>query len=313
MVEPVVIVHGGTGLVSEKLWAGRMEHVRAAARRGYEVLKAGGSAVDAAEAGVVLMEDCPLFNAGIGSYMTLDGELEMDALILDGTTMKAGGVGAIRNLINPIRVARLVMENSQHILLAGEGANKFAAAHGFHQVDPNVLITPYSKERLASAKEGKAIFTPPEKTDITEETEYGTVGCVVIDKDGHTASATSTGGLNGQIAGRVGDTPIIGAGGYADDQLGAVSTTGQGEAIMKSLLARHIIDVMATGQSVKDSIMHCVTQMEKRFNGYAGAIAVSPKGEIGIYHSAPQMAWAYVQAGKVHYGFHSDQHVTEEL
>ncbi|XP_042234123.1 isoaspartyl peptidase/L-asparaginase-like [Homarus americanus] len=314
MVEPVVVVHGGAWAVPEELWDESLQGVKAAARRGYGVLTAGGSSVDAAEASVVCLEDNPVFDAGTGSVLTFDEQVEMDAIIIDGTTMEAGAVGAIRNVLNPVKVARLVMEKTDHIMLVGDGANKFAAAHGVQEVDPEVLITSLARQTLAKYKKyTSTVYHLFNKTEKPETSGHETVGCVVVDREGHTSCATSTGGITAKMPGRVGDTPIVGAGGFADDQVGAVSTTGHGEAIMKACLARHITSVMGTGESVKSSIQNGLAHMESRIKGFGGAIAVSCKGEVGTHFSTPRMTWAYIQAGKLHYGIHPNQHVTEDL
>lgn len=314
MVVPVVIVHGGAWSVPEKLWNDSVQGVKAAALRGYEVLQKGGSAVDVAEAAVISLEDCPVFDAGTGSVLTYDEQVEMDAIIMNGTTMQAGAVGAIRNIPNPVKVARLIMENTPHVMLAGEGANKFASEYGINEVDKDLLITPYAKQELAKYKKyNKTVYCLFNKTDNSNLSGHDTVGCAVVDEAGHTACATSTGGISAKMPGRVGDSPIIGAGGYADDEVGAVSTTGHGEALMKACLARHISTVMATGQDVLTSIQHGLSHMEKRIKGFGGAIAVSNKGEVGMYFSTPRMPWAYVQGGELHYGIHPGQHVVEEL
>lgn len=314
MVEPVVVVHGGAWAIPEAAWTKSIEGVKAAACQGYKVLKEGGSAIDAAEASVISLEDCPVFDAGTGAVLTFDEQVELDAIIMDGTTMKAGAVGAIRNIKNPIKVARLVMEKTPHVLLVGEGANKFAAEYDINQVDPDTLVTEYAKEELATYKKyTNTVYSLFNKVNPVNVSGHDTVGCAVVDKCGHTACATSTGGITAKMPGRVGDTPCVGAGGYADDEVGAVSTTGHGEAIMKACLARHITSVMSTGRDVSKSIQDGLSYMESRIVGFGGAIAVSRKGEVAAHFSTPRMPWAYVREGKLHYGMHPGQHQIENF
>lgn len=314
MVEPVVIVHGGAWAVPEILWDKSVAGVKTAALHGYQVLKDGGSVVDVAEAAVISLEDNPVFDAGTGSVLTFDEQVEMDAIIMNGATMQAGAVAAIRNIPNPVKVARLIMEKTPHVMLAGEGANKFASQYGINEVDKDLLITPYAKEELAEYKKyTNTVYCLFNKIDHANPVGHDTVGCAVVDQKGHTACATSTGGITAKMPGRVGDSPIIGAGGYADDEVGAVSTTGCGEAIMKACLARHIALVMETGQDVVTAIKTGLNHMESRINGFGGAIAVSSKGDVGMQFSTPRMPWAYVQQGKLHYGIHPGQHIIEDL
>ncbi|ROT76047.1 hypothetical protein C7M84_005386 [Penaeus vannamei] len=275
MVEPVVIVHGGAWAVPEILWDRSIAGVKTAALHGYKVLQEGGSVVDVAEAAV-----------------------EMDAIIMNGATMEAGAVAAIRNIPNPVKVARLIMEKTPHVMLAGEGANKFASQYGINEVDKELLITPYAKEELAEYKKyTNTVYCLFNKTEHVNPVGHDTVGCAVVDQKGHTACATSTGGITAKMPGRV----------------GAVSTTGCGEAIMKACLARHIVSVMGTGQDVVTAIKSGLNHMETRINGFGGAIAVSCKGDVGMQFSTPRMPWAYVRQGKLHYGIHPGQHIIEDL
>lgn len=310
-----VVVHGGAWDVPEHLWEASMEGVKAAVRRAHQVLCGGGSAVEAVEAAVVVLEDIPVFDAGTGSVLTLDGEVEMDALVMSGSGLRAGAVAAIRNVRNPIRVARLVLEKTPHVMLAGEGANQFAAAHGHPQVPPDTLVTPHAKEELETYKKfNKSVDSLFNVLEIQKkQSGHDTVGCAALDSFGHTACATSTGGITAKMPGRVGDTPVPGAGGYADDQVGAVSTTGHGESIMQVCLARHIISTMATGVPVSASIQQSLEHMAQRVEGCGGAVAVSGDGDIGVGFSTPRMPWAYVKDHHVHYGIHPGQHLKEDL
>lgn len=311
----VVVVHGGAWDVPQHMWDASVEGVKAAARRGHQVVSDGGSAVDAVEAAVVVLEDNPVFDAGTGSVLTLDGEVEMDALVMSGEGLKAGAVAVIKNVQNPVKVARLVMEKTPHAMLAGEGANQFAAAHGHPQVPPDTLVTAYAKEKLEKYKKfTKSVDSLFNVLQVQQkQSGHDTVGCAVLDRSGHTACATSTGGITAKMPGRVGDTPVVGAGGYADDQVGAVSTTGHGESIMRVCFARHITATMATGVPVNTSIQQSLEHMAKRVEGCGGAVAVSCSGEVGVGFSTPRMPWAYVKDGVLHYGIHPGQHLKEDL
>lgn len=318
MAGVVLAVHGGAWAIPEKLWSKSIEGVKTAARVGYKALENGGSAVDAVEAAVVSLEDCPAFDAGTGSVLTYDEQVELDAIIMDGHTLKAGAVAAIRNVHNPVKVARLIMDKTPHVLLAGPGANKFAADHGHNEVDPDTLITPYAREELAEYKKYShtvnSLFNKTDKNSGNSETcGHDTVGCVVLDNKGHLACATSTGGITAKMPGRVGDSPIVGAGGYADDASGAVSTTGHGEAIIRVCLARHITTLMETGCNSKDAVSKSLSHMESRVNGFGGAVVVSKSGDVAAEFSTPRMPWAYIKDDKLHFGMHQGQHETEEL
>lgn len=311
----VVVVHGGAWDIPQHLWKASMEGVKAAARCGYQVVGGGGSAVEAVEAAVMMLEDNPAFDAGTGSVLTLEEEVEMDALVMSGAGLQAGAVAAIKNVKNPVKVARLVMEKTPHVMLAGEGANHFAASHGITQVPPDTLVTPYAKQELEIMKKYSTsvdtLFNvSPQKLP---QSGHDTVGCAVLDTFCHTACATSTGGITAKMPGRVGDTPVPGAGGYADDQVGAVSTTGHGESLLKVCLARHIVTTMATGMPVSDSIQRSLEYMGQRVSGCGGAVAVSRCGEVGFAFTTPRMPWAYAKDNQLHYGMHPREHMKEDL
>ncbi|CAL4186750.1 unnamed protein product, partial [Meganyctiphanes norvegica] len=253
-----------------------------------------------------------------GSVLTYDEQVELDAIIMDGHTLKVGAVAAIKNVRNPVKVARLVMDKTQHVLLAGCGANKFAANHGHNEVDPDTLITPYAREELAEYKKySHAVNSLFNKTDtpasISDTSGHDTVGCAVLDNNGQLACATSTGGITAKMPGRVGDSPIVGAGGYADNTVGAVSTTGHGESIIKVCLARHITFLMGTGCNSKDAVSQSLSYMESRVNGFGGAVVVSKSGDVAAQFSTPRMPWAFIKSDKLHFGMHHGQHEIENL
>ncbi|XP_054655346.1 isoaspartyl peptidase/L-asparaginase isoform X3 [Dunckerocampus dactyliophorus] len=240
---PVVVVHGGAGSVPRERSDKASSGVCSAAQVGYVILQRGGSSMDAVVEAVTQMENNPVFNAGCGSVLTNNGEVEMDAIVMDGKTLASGAVSAVRNIANPVQLARLVMDKTSHSCLTAHGANQFARAMDVPEVPQESLITEYSRMRW------RKNLAPDANPVECQMGKMGTVGAVAVDLKGNVACATSTGGLLNQMEGRVGDTPCIGCGGYADNQVGAVSTTGHGEAIMKVTLARLILFHMeqATG------------------------------------------------------------------
>src|SRR5512133_2624665 len=235
---PAIIVHGGAGDLgpadpasSGGADAPRLEGVRRACAAGWEILRAGGSALDAVEAAVRALEDDPTVNAGTGATLGAAGDVEVDASIMDGTGLHCGAVAAVRDVRNPVSLARAVMEKSEHVLLAGDGASLFAREVGIPPYANALLVTPRQRARWEAARRGGG------------GTGHGTVGAAARDAAGHLAAATSTGGTSMKRPGRVGDTPIPGCGTYADDALAAVSCTGHGERIIQLTLARHAADL----------------------------------------------------------------------
>ncbi len=256
---------------------------------GLEVLSSGGTALDAVEAAVRQLETDPTFDAGCGSFLNEDGEVELDASIMDGATLKAGAVAAVRRLLHPVTLARKIMEETDHLLLVGTGAEKFARKMGMKFSPTTALLTGRELELWKKLKKKETFHA---KTVFSGHPK-GTVGAVVLDSSGNLAAATSTGGTPRKMAGRVGDTPVIGAGTYADNLLGAVSCTGWGEGIMRIGLARRILNYIENGADAPNAVKKAVEEMRRRVDGYGGAILVTPKGEIGLYHNTPKMAFAY--------------------
>ena len=239
MPTPVILVHGGAGLYQDDRVEPAREGCRLAADAGAKVLERRGSAMDAVCEAVRVLEDDPEFNAGTGSCLTEAGTIEMDACVMDGRDLHAGALGAVREIRNPILGARLVMERSRHVLLVGEGARAFLLANGVESYPNEQLVTPRALERWRASAQ-------PEK--------HGTVGAVALDAEGHLAAATSTGGILRKLAGRVGDTPIPGAGTFADDARAAASATGTGEPIMRLGLTRTAADLVATGRTAQQAV-----------------------------------------------------------
>jgi beta-aspartyl-peptidase (threonine type) len=294
---PAIIVHGGAGDWSPEDGDGQgpTDGCRAAARAGHDVLVRGGSALDAAVAAVVVLEDDPQFNAGTGSVLTVDGEVECDASVMSGDG-RAGAVGALPDVKNPIAVARLVMERTPHVLLVGAGAGAFAREHGIASLPAGALVTERMRDRWRVALERRqaAPSAPSSK---------GTVGCVARDASGRVAAATSTGGMMLKRRGRVGDSAVIGAGTYADDRAGAVSCTGVGEAFMKSLAAKQAVEAMRAGRDPAEAARE-ILPLLGRYGGHGGLICVDARGRIGLGFDTPRMAHAWIDAeGRVGAGF----------
>jgi beta-aspartyl-peptidase (threonine type) len=264
---------------------------------GWRVLERGGSALDAVEEAVVIMEDDETFDAGRGSFLNRDGRVQLDALIMDGATLRAGGVGCVEHLRNPIRAARKILSESPHVYFVGEGAEKFAAEHGVALCKNEDLIIPREVERLreyqaslaASKQDGNDLFAPSDDMTISHDT----VGAVALDRNGNIAAATSTGGTLNKAPGRLGDSSLIGCGCYADNESAAASTTGWGEPIMKLVLAKWTADRIAAGNLPEWSAQEAMNYLKQRVNGRGGIIVLNRDGHIGISHNTPRMAWAY--------------------
>ena len=262
---------------------------------GWRVLERGGTALDAVEEAVVIMEDDETFDAGRGSFLNRDGKVQLDALIMDGATLRAGGVGCVERLRNPVRAARKILSESPHVYFVGEGAEQFAAQHGIPLCKNEDLVIPREVERLRAyqaeaAQHGNDLFVPS-SDDVT--ISHDTVGAVALDRNGNIAAATSTGGTLNKAPGRLGDSSLIGCGCYANNESAAVSTTGWGEPIMKLVLAKWTADRIQAGNLPEWSAQEAMNYLKQRLNGHGGIIVLNPEGHIGIAHNTPRMAWAY--------------------
>src|ERR1700723_1869849 len=267
--------------------------VKNALTAGWRVLERGGPALDAVEEAVVIMEDDETFDAGRGSFLNRDGKVQLDALIMDGSTLRAGGVGCVERLKNPIRAARKILSESPHVYFVAEGAEQFAAEHGVALCRNEDLVVAREVERLreyqelaarGSANDGEDLFAP--------SISHDTVGAGALDRDGNIAAATSTGGTLNKAPGRLGDSSLIGCGCYADNLSAAVSTTGWGEPIMKLVLAKWTADRISAGNMPEWSALEAMNYLKQRLNGHGGIIVLDPTGHIGIAHKTPRMAWA---------------------
>ena len=287
--DPVLVVHGGAWAIPDDMVEVHLNGVRNAAAAGWKILEKGGSALDAVEAAVVVMEDDETFDAGRGSFLNREGRVQCDALIMDGATLRAGGVGCVEHIANPIRAARKVLSESPHVYFVTEGAEKFAEEHGIKLCRNEDLIIPREVERLRTLQNnaesaGRDLFAPTISHD--------TVGAVALDGEGNIAAATSTGGTLNKAPGRLGDSSLIGCGCYADNQSAAASTTGWGEPIMKLVLAKWAADRVEAGNRPEWVAAEAMNYLKDRVNGHGGIILLDSSGRFGIAHNTPRMAWA---------------------
>jgi beta-aspartyl-peptidase (threonine type) len=260
---------------------------KAAAAAGAAVLRAGGTALDAVQQAVIALEDDACFNAGTGTCLNIDGDIELDAAIMEGTTLRAGAVCALPPFKNPIAIARAVLDDATHVLYAAAGAERFALAKGFVRTTREAMTTPLAAARWEAARDARR--GPP--------SPGGTVGAVARDAHGHVAAATSTGGRTFKAAGRVGDSPILGAGTYADDDSGACSNTGDGEPVLRLCLAKTAIEWLRTGMHPEEAARAAVRWLAERGRGEGGTILVDRFGRLGLARSTRSMTWAATTEG----------------
>lgn len=275
-----ILVHGGAG--DSPVSLDQIEGCERAADAAAAILDAGGTALDAVEHAVRMLEDWPLLNAGTGACLNEDGAIELDASIMAGD-LRGGAVAALPPFKNPIAIARRVMENTRHILLAGEGAARFARDEGFEPVPLSALVTEGQQRKWEAAKKKPSAHG-------------GTVGAVAKDRHGHVAAATSTGGMVDKRVGRVGDSAILGAGTFADDELGACSTTGHGEAMMRVGLARYAVEGLRNGDT-ELAAKGALAMLRSRTDGTGGVIVVGKDGSVARARTTLSMSWAAVVDG----------------
>jgi len=286
------VVHGGAWAIPDDVVDAHLSGVQNAVAEGWRVLERGGKALDAVETAIVAMENDETFDAGRGSFLTRDGRVQMDALMMDGATMRAGGVGCVEHIRNPIQAARLVLDQSPHVYFVGDGAERFAQEHGMRLCDNEELVIEREIQRLKEAQEKEAAGHP-DVTFAGPETSHDTVGAVALDANGNIAAGTSTGGTLNKDPGRVGDSSLIGCGCYADNQSAAVSCTGWGEPIMKLVLAKWAADRVRTGGAPDATANEAMSYLHRRLQGHGGLILLDARGRFGIAHNTPRMAWAY--------------------
>jgi len=287
--QPVLVVHGGAWAIPNDMVEAHLNGVRIAVAAGWRVLSRGGSALDAVEEAVVIMEDDETFDAGRGSFLNRDGKVQLDALIMDGATLRAGGVGCVERLRNPVRAARKILSESPHVYFVAEGAERFAAEHGIPLCQNQDLIIPREVERL---REYQAHASEQKPNLFAPAISHDTVGAVALDRNGNIAAATSTGGTLNKAPGRLGDSSLVGCGCYADNATAAASTTGWGEPIMKLVLAKWAADRVASGSIPEWVAQEAINQLKERVGGHGGMILLDSQGRFGIAHNTPRMAWA---------------------
>ena len=290
---PAVLVHGGAGTSPTDDPAPYFAGTRRASEAGLRVLQQGGSALDAAIAAAVELENDPTFNAGTGACLTAAGDCELDASCMDGTSLRAGAVAVVKTVKNPILIARRVCDDTPHVLMAGPGAEAFARECGIAPYENALLVTP---RQLARWKELHAIALR-DGEDAARIGKIGTIGAVAVDAHGHVAACTSTGGTPYKRPGRVGDTPIIGAGTYADDHEAAASSTGLGEAILKITMARAACIRVRDGLSPREAAAAAVGLLRARAQGDGGIIVGGPDGRLGWAYNTQRMARAFIRSG----------------
>lgn len=278
MNRPVIIVHGGADAYGADCRPAYVAGCRRAAEVGWAILRAGGSALDAVEAAVRSMEDDPTFDAGRGSYFNRAGEVEMDAIIMDGRALTFGAVAAVRRIPNPVTLARAVLERSEHNFLVAHGAEAFAESIGLPFAAPDEVLGKHEDPEVTAIKGGD------------------TVGAVALDEGGALAVATSTGGIANKWPGRVGDSPLVGCGAYADDRSGAASATGVGEMLMRIVVSKAACDFIAAGMTAQQAAEAVIRLLEERVGGKGGIIVIDRLGRVGLAHNTCDMAYAYVTA-----------------
>ncbi|CAG5068714.1 Isoaspartyl peptidase [Dyadobacter sp. CECT 9623] len=316
-----LVIHGGAGTITRSNMSPEQEKaykdvLNTALEKGYAMLKSGGTSVQAVEATIHVMEDSPLFNAGKGAVFTNEGKNELDASVMEGKTMKAGAIAGVTTIKNPISAAIAVMEKSEHVMMAGAGAEKFAKQQGIELVDPKYFYTESRYKALLRAKEAdkteldhdskdekqlkkapKTGFAKDAELIFTEGKKFGTVGCVALDKFGNLAAGTSTGGMTNKKYGRIGDAPIIGAGTYANNATCAVSATGHGEYFIRSVVAYDISALMEyKSMSLKDASNEVVMKKLVERGGEGGIIAVDRNGNIAMPFNSEGMYRGYIKS-----------------
>jgi beta-aspartyl-peptidase (threonine type) len=320
-----IIVHGGAGSIPPERYAAAAEGCRAAALAGWRVLQSGGSALDAVQTAIIVLEDDPGFNAGTGAVLTADGRAQLDAGIMNGADLHAGGVAGLERVKNPIALARRVLE-SPHVLLMGTGAEQFAVESGIALINPAELVTPaqYARWQRGYRDGDDAVIDPgpglvapsnghrpatgepkPRTTDAhpralpihSDGHKHGTVGAVAVDARGNVAGGASTGGIGAKHPGRIGDTPLVGCGYYAENGLGGVSSTGHGEDFIRLVLARRAVDLLANGHSAQAAASSAIRLLAERTGGYGGLILLDAQGRVGYARNTPSMAHAFILDG----------------
>lgn len=327
-----IVLHGGAGVIERSTMSAEAEKayrasMAKATEAGVQVLDEGGSSLDAVEAAIKILEDDPLFNAGCGADFAADGRNELDAAIMDGSNMNAGAVGDVTRTRHPISLARAVMEKSPHVFLVGQGADEFSRFAGLEQVDPSYFFTERRWQALVKELKKEGLPIPPRPAgappqpagpvsgidsgpiEPADAHKYGTVGVVALDRAGNLAAGTSTGGTNAKRWGRVGDSPIIGAGTYASNQSCAVSATGTGEFFIRLSVARTVCALVEyKGMKLQDAADQVIRKELTAMRGDGGVIAIAPDGEMAWSFNTPAMYRAKMsEGGKMEIGIYNDE------
>ena len=283
MTKPALVVHGGAGKIPDEMTAATLEGCELAAAEGWRILKAAGTALDAVEGAVRIMEDDPTFDAGRGSHLNRNGKVEMDAIIMDGATLNAGAIAAVEQVRHPITLARFVMDDTEHVMIIGKGAEKIAREKELEHEAVQWFV-------VEREYEGWRNNLPP----YEEASSGGTVGCVARDSHGDLAVATSTGGTANKLPGRVGDSPLIGSGGYADNRSAAVSATGWGESLMRVVMSKTTCDFVNNGMIAQEAADAAVQILIDRVGGSGGVIVIDHNGLPGMAFNTLRMARAWI-------------------
>ena len=301
MGKAVIAIHGGAGAITRSQLSQEQElrYIQALSdivETGQRMLEDGRSALDVVTEAVRLLEECPLFNAGIGAVYTRDETHELDACVMDGNTLNAGAVAGVSHLRNPILAARLVMEHSPHVMMIGEGAENFAIAQGMERVSADIFSTPERYAQLLAARTAGETVLDHSASPLDENNKMGTVGAVALDMFGNLAAATSTGGMTNKLPGRVGDSPLVGAGCYANNASVAVSCSGTGEVFIRALAAYDIAALMDYGGlSLSEACERVVMEKLPALGGSGGLIAIDHEGNVALPFNSEGMyrAWGY--------------------
>jgi len=298
-----LMVHGGAGALDnvkdDKTAFRYLESIRRTLEHGRDVMELGGSALQAVEACASILEDDPVFNAGCGSVLNENGKVEMDAAIMDGRDLSAGAVAAVDNIANPVQLARLVMSESEHVMLISEGAMRFADHCSMERVPEDYFYTTDRVEQLRQARLQHKVMLDHDDSDAdSEDQKYGTIGAIARDPLGNLAAATSTGGIVNKRMGRVGDSPIIGAGVYADNETCAVSATGFGEDFMRSVISKTISDFMyMKGMDAKQATEAGIEYLVRKVKGRGGVIVIDKDGNCSSGFTTKKMIHGWIEKG----------------
>lgn len=279
-MKPKIIVHGGAGEIIDEHLNAHLSGCKEAIKIGWQILDQGGTSLMAIEHSIRILEDNPVFDAGRGSYLNKDGFVEMDAIVMKGDDLNIGAVVGVIQIRNPISLAIQILQNSKHNMLGGQGALQFAVHLDLEECEPNWFITEYTHNIW--------------KKQTNNSNKFGTVGCVALDSYGNIAAGTSTGGTKHKEPGRIGDTPLVGCGAYADNATAGVSATGDGEAIMKVVLSKLACDLTVNEISVEHAINKAIQILESRTRAHAGLIMIDNKGNLGCAFNTPRMSRAWV-------------------